>query len=446
MQMSDMALQENEQTYPMNARSIRHKSEVTRNALWMFISRILGFVLQAAYFVLLARVLGVKEYGIFAGVFALVNTFTPYSALGSAMLFLRYLAADKSHASVYWGNSLITTATFTSVMVACVLIFVAGGHGLNHPGTIVVLIIANCYFLQVTTLGSMLMFSLGSARTSAWMGLLTNLFRVFVLLAIYIRAGHANAFQWSIGVLLASALAAGIVAYLVRRRVGQVRSCWKLLRYRTLEGLGFAFAGTTEAVNNDLDKIMLSHYGMDTQNGFYTLAYRVVDFATSPIGALSAAVMQRQFILASQGLRPMMCLARKSLAAGISLGMVIGIGTLFLAPIVPRIAGKEFVVVIQVLQYLCWLPLIRSIHQLSGCVVTAAGNQNWRTGAQLAVALLNIGLNWAWIPRYGWIGACWSTLASDGSLAILNCLLLIAIQSQIIHQKSASATENTGRA
>ena len=199
-----------------------------------------------------------------------------------------------------------------------------------------------------------------------------------------------------------------------------------LLKTRFWEGLGFSFAGTTEAVNNDLDKIMLSHYGMEVQNGFYTLAYRVIDFGTSPIGALNTAVTQRQFVLGHKGISPVMKLAIKSLGISIGLGLIIAIGTRLIAPVLPMIAGKGFVGAIAVLNILCWLPLIRGIHQMSGSAVTGMGKQNWRTATQASVAILNVGLNVMWIPKFGWQGAAWSTLASDGALAVLNfCLLLL---------------------
>ncbi|MGA3032586.1 MAG: oligosaccharide flippase family protein [Terracidiphilus sp.] len=396
-------------------------------AAWMLIGRVSGSVLQAVYYVLLARLLGVSEYGIFAGAFALVSTLTPYSALGAAMLFMRYLAVDRTEAAKYWGNSLITASGFTLVAVLGVWM-ISFWHGkMVHLSMIVVLLIANCLFLQITTLGSTLSFALGNPRSSAWMSLLANLCRLLVLIVMKFMMTHADAFQWSLGVLAGSGVAAVVVLYQVHLTIGPVRYDLRLLRQRALEGFGFSFAGTTDAVYNDLDKIMLSHYGMNVENGFYTLAYRIIDFATSPIVALNAAVMQRHFVQSGSGVRPMLRLTFKSLAVSTLLGVAIALGIQTLSFLLPRIAGRDFSGAIQVLKFLCVLPLIRGIHQTCGSALTGAGHQNWRTSAQCTVALLNFGLNWAWIPRLGWVGAAWATLASDGSLAVLNALLLFLL-------------------
>ncbi len=398
----------------------KHSGRLSHNASWMLVGRILNFFFQAAYFVLLARLLGVREYGVFAGIFALVNTLTPYSALGAAMLFLRYVSIDHEKAARYWGNALATTSAFTIVAAVSTLLLGGWMHSLGSPLMAVTLIVANCLFSQITLLGSSMVFALGHARLSALMNTASNLSRVLILVIMKVGMGHANALQWSVGVLIASFAAAAAIYFNVRKQIGSAHLDFGLLKQRFWEGLGFSVAGTTEAVNNDLDKIMLSHYGMEVQNGFYTLAYRVIDFATSPIGALTSAVMQRHFVLSPQGVRVMLRLALKSLAVASGMGLAIAVVTKYGAFLLPTVAGKNFSGAVAVLQILCWLPLIRGIHQMCGSAVTGMGRQNWRTGAQGIVALLNVALNWIWIPKFGWQGAACATLASDGMLAVLN--------------------------
>jgi O-antigen/teichoic acid export membrane protein len=419
--------------------------KIQHSAAWMLLGKTMDFGLQAIYFVLLARLLGVLEYGIFAGAYALVNTVTPYSALGAAMLFLRHLAVNRDEASVYWGNALLTTSGFTLVASLLVAVMGFGFHRIAHPAMILVLLVANCFCLQITTLGSTMLFALGDARAAATMNLLTNLSRLLVVITMKIALTHATALQWSVGVLAGSVGAAAILHYRVLRQTRRATYDLRLLRCRMSEGLGFSFAGTTEAVNNDLDKIMLSYYGMNLQNGFYTLAYRIIDFATSPIGALTTAVMQRHFVLSPQGVRPVLRLALKSLWIGCALGLVIAAGVLAISPLLPLVAGRDFSDATRVLKLLCWLPLIRAGHQMCGSAVTGLGHQNWRTAAQFVVAMLNVGLNWVWIPRFGWHGAVWSTLASDGLLFVLNGTLLVALALQLLQRESAAVAADPVR-
>src|SRR5882672_7769462 len=81
-------------------------STLATNAGWMFGGQVASFGVQAAYFVLLARLLGSAEYGVLAGAAALVNIFSQYSGMGAGVLFLRYVSPDHSKFREYWGNIL----------------------------------------------------------------------------------------------------------------------------------------------------------------------------------------------------------------------------------------------------------------------------------------------------------------------------------------------------
>jgi O-antigen/teichoic acid export membrane protein len=395
-----------------------------------------NFLLQAGYFILLARLLGVTEYGVFAGTFALVNMVTPYSALGSAMLFMRYVSADHSQAGVYWGNALLITSVI-SVLMAGSFFFLGPALTNIHNGLIfVVLVFANCLFSQISLSASSVLQTFEKMRATAALSFLSNLARFLTLMVLQIMLHHATAFQWSIGVLIASGLAAIASMIWVRSEIGPSRFNIRLLFRRASEGVGFSFAGTTQAVYNDVDKTMLSHYGLNRENGFYTLAYRIVDFAATPISAIDAAILPRIFRLSRDNMGKVVRLAAKSAAAAVLVGAIIAIGILVVAPVVPHLVGRQFAGVLIALRWLCWIPLLRGIHRMTGGALTGSGHQNLRTAAQFAVAGMNFLLNLWWIPVYGWIGAAWSSVASDGLLAVLNSLLLLWVSKRVSYRQA----------
>ena len=85
------------------------KSVLVRNAGWLFAGQGLSFVVQAFYFIVLARLLGTTQYGLLAGAVALVAVMSQYSTFGSGLLFLRYVSPDHSRFRLYWGNILMST-------------------------------------------------------------------------------------------------------------------------------------------------------------------------------------------------------------------------------------------------------------------------------------------------------------------------------------------------
>jgi O-antigen/teichoic acid export membrane protein len=396
----------------------------SQNATWIFLGQGSNVLLQAGYFVLLARLLGVKEYGVFAGVFATVNFLSPYSALGGGMLFMRYVTADRARAATYWGNSLATTTLGTAV-IAIGLFFAGPVLTKTHdPLIFVVLAIANCLFSQIANVGSVVFQTFEKMRWTALLTLSSSLARLLILVIMRLTLHHATALQWSVAVLIASGCAAGLTVALVRAEIGPAAFQPALMLSRAREGLGFSFAGTTQATYNDVDKVMLSHYGLNRENGFYTLAYRVIDAATTPIVALNDAVLPRFFRLGGAGISNVTGLVFKSAGASVVVGSLIAVATLALAPLIPYLVGHDFAGVLTALRWLCWIPLLRGIHRASGSALTGSGHQNLRTCCQLIVAIGNVLLNLWWIPLYGWIGAAWSSVVSDAFLALLNTLML----------------------
>ena len=187
--------------------------------------------------------------------------------------------------------------------------------------------------------------------------------------------------------------------------------------------------------------MMLSHYGMNAANGIYTMAYRVADFATTPVMAIDAAVLPRFFSLNKEGLPAVIRMARKAIPIGAFAGLGAAGFILLASPFLVRIVGHGFDNALLAVRWLCWLPALRGVHQLAGGMLTATGRQNYRTTAQFIVAVLNFALNLAWIPSHGWLGAAWASLASDGALGVLNLLLVFLVVGRASQGKSVRPYE-----
>ncbi|MGO9434829.1 MAG: flippase [Terracidiphilus sp.] len=399
-------------------------SRMGRNAGWMLIGQGLNLLLQTGYFILLARLLGVREYGVFAGAFAFVAMATPYSTLGSGLLFVRYVGTDHSKFAAYWGNVLLSSAVAGSILTTALCLIAP--HFLNTASASLVMLvgIANCIFAQLVGSMGFIFQAFELLRLTALLNLLTNAFRLLAVATMAAVLPRASAEQWAIATVYISIFAAVVGFLVITKRFGRPRFFPRMFVAHAMEGLGFSLGWSAQSAYNDIDKTLLSHYGLNTQNGIYTAAYRIVDVATTPIVALDAAALPRYVRDSAKDLRSVPPLAIR-LAKRASLAGLVASGALFLtAPLIPLVMGHGFAETVLALRWLCLLPAMRGIHYLTGCALTGMGFQRFRTISQLCVAALNFGLNLWLIPRYGWLGAAWVSLASDGSLAVINWILV----------------------
>lgn len=267
-------------------------SKMARNAGWMLAGQGGNLFLQAGYFVMMSRLLGSTEYGIFIGAFAFTSFIATYSAMGSGTLLLRYVSSDAGRFAAYWGNILLATTTMSTVLILAARF--TAPHLLNPASAALVVItgLANCFCGEITRNASMVFQSFERLSVTAGLGLATSLLRLCAVTGMVLILHHATALQWSIASLAVSAFAAIAAAIAVTICYGWPKFSLQLMRLRVGEGFGYSFAFSTSTVFNDIDKTMLSHYGMNAANGVYALAYRAIDMASIPIVALRDAAAQ----------------------------------------------------------------------------------------------------------------------------------------------------------
>jgi O-antigen/teichoic acid export membrane protein len=400
-------------------------STLARNAGWMFAGQGLSFVVQGLYFVVLARLLGNAQYGVLAAAFALVSLVSQYSTMGSGLLFLRYVSPDHSRFREYWGNILLSTAVLGTALV---LALHWGGRwlvGADSASVLVLLAIGDCLCLQLASCVSQIFQAFEKMRITATLNLLTNVLRLILAAGMLGLLHHATAWDWAIASLIVSIIAAATAFVTVTVQFGWPKFVPRLLFRRIGEGFIFAVSGSTTNAYNDVDKVMLGHYGMTVANGIYSMAYRVINIATMPMMSIYSAAFPRFFREGVNGARSTEPFARKLVKRTLLLGIAAAVGMFLFAPVIPFLVGKGFSESISALRWLCLIPAFRCLHVSAGDAMAGAGYQKYRLGSQLVAAVSNFGLNLYLIPHYSWLGAAWSSLVTDGGLAAMNWTLLL---------------------
>jgi len=393
---------------------------MAKNTIWIFAGQGLSLVAQAVYFIVIARLLGTFQYGLFVGAAASVSIVSQYSSLGSGLLFLRYVSPDHTRFPEYWGNILLSTLSLGTVLV---LLLAAVSPWLLHGVAlrlVVLLAIAECICGSLTIAMSQIFQAFEKMRYTAILSLMTTCARMSIAVFLLIALHHADATQWVVASISVSAGATIAALILVTRHFGRPKFEPRLFLQRAYEGLIFAVSGSTTSVYNDVDKAMLAHLGMNAANGIYTMAYRLIDIGTIPIRSIHAAAFPRFFRhgAAANGLRATEQFARKLLRKTSIIGLAAAAALFLFAPIIPHLVGKGFASSVLALRWLCPIPFFRAFQLSAGDALAGAGKQSWRLAAQMLAAAVNVAMNLYLIPRYSWHGAAWASLATDGVLGV----------------------------
>jgi O-antigen/teichoic acid export membrane protein len=411
-------------------------SSLAHNASWVLFGQGLSFACQGAYFIMLARLLGSVEYGIYAGAVAMVTIVSVYSPLGSPFTLIRHVSSCHQEFPFYWGNVLVTIATLGSVFIG---ILVSVVPRLAHSCSwqlVLCVAVGDCFCGQLVDASSRVFQAFEKMWITAFLNSSTNLLRSIMAALMLWRLHHVTAWQWATVTLAISFLGCCLSLTLVTLKCGKPALSLRLLRNRLGEGSMFALSSSSTGISNNVDKAMLGHYGMNAANGIYTMAYRVVDICTTPITSIHAAAFPTFFRKGLGGISSTTEFALRILRRTGPIALAFAGAMALAAPIIPRLVGPSFDQSVLALRLLCILPVFRSLQLSAGDALTGSGFLRLRLSVQITAAMFNFGINVYLIPRYGWVGAAWSSLATDGLLGVSNWLVLLAVGMQVSELQS----------
>jgi O-antigen/teichoic acid export membrane protein len=402
-----------------------------RSSLWMISGQLISIALQAAYFVLMGRTLGSREYGAFVGVVALVNVLSQFSSLGMEMILVRDISRDREAFAVTWGKALRVTLYGFLILLAVAMTF--GRFVLRPELRMLVpwIALSDGLLGKAVQLAGRAFQGAGQLRETAKLTTFVNLGRAVLAGALYTYAhswsGHPDAYTWARIYWLSPLVVAAVALWTVTTDLGWPR--WGRLSLEELsEGFSFSLSGSSISVYNDIDKTFLVSLGQTYAAGIYAAAYRVVDVASAPLYGIYAAATPRLFREGGKSVHDADAFTKRLMRRTVPYGIAIGGALYACSGLLPRLFGPSFQGSVIVLRWLCLLPLLRVLHYSWGTTVTASASQWNRTATQLGAAGLNLFLNFLLIPRWSWHGAAIASLLTDGSLALSSRFVLWRIQ------------------
>jgi O-antigen/teichoic acid export membrane protein len=392
---------------------------VARNTIWMLLGQGSRLVVQALYFVLIARSLGAAGYGAFLGVVAMVAIVTPFGDLGSGGLLLQNVSRDKSLFPAYWGKALVKSAA--SSLVLFVSVVSLSHFTLPHeiPAGLVMLVCASdllgLNLLQLSGLSFQAFDRLNWTATLFFLVSASRLGAAVILTRVH---PHPSPLQWGYVYFGGTIVVAALAVFLVCVKLGRPSFNWRPGPDEVREGLYFSVGLSAQTIYNDLDKTMLARLGTLDATGIYGAAYRLIDISFVPVSSLLTASYSNFFRAGVDGISASLSYAKPFLLRALGYAILAFLVLLTCAGLLPRILGPEYARTVEALRWLSILPLIKVFHYFFSNALTGAGHQALRTVIQVGVAVFNVAINFWLLPVYSWRGAAWSSIASDGLLAV----------------------------
>ncbi|MEM7590967.1 MAG: oligosaccharide flippase family protein [Cyanobacteria bacterium P01_A01_bin.83] len=417
----------------MNLSEIKFKaknlfqSNLARDTLWMLFSKLFNVVMQAAYFVIIARLLGKENYGSFIVITATASIVFPFVPLGSEHLLVKNVSTNRETFGTYWGNGLVLL-TANGAFFALVLLMLSPLLFPNNVqwGAILLILLADLICLALLDLGYKALMATNMIHKTAQLGILSTCSKLLAALSLAVFFTNPRVATWGYLYFTSSIIMATVTILLVNKMVGSPRPVFSELKSNIVQGLYFSISTSANNINANLDKSMLGKLAGVGAAGIYGSAYRFIDVGNVPLLALFGATYTRFFQHGASGIRGSLGFAKRLLPMLTLYAIASVVGFWLLAPLIPTILGEDYHDAVEALLWLSPLPAIATFQYLAADTLTGSGYQKARSVVQVGAAIINVLLNIWLIPRFSWKGAAYATLISD-SLRLLSLWIIVLL-------------------
>lgn len=398
---------------------------IFKNMSWLLISQIIASICGFIWTILIARYLGVNDYGILGFAISLTSILSVLLDLGVGIYIVRIIATDYDSAPKYLGNIIPLKTIFsigTFILTLIILIFLK-----SDQLTIIITLLFTIERIIISFMG-LFNATFQAFEEGKYQGIantvLNLLLLIFILLAIFTDLGI---YGISISYVVANLVALIYLYYVLTKKYTRPKFEFdkELCKKVTILSLPFALGGLLGSIYYSIDVIMLTNLVGNYATGIYNATYKLISVLTifySIYIAVFFPVMSKFF---KNDKKLLFISYDKSIKYLLLLIIPIAVATMFYSlDIIQFIYGTEYSDASSVLSILIWTVCLLFISGAGNTLLNASHKEVAVTKINAIAAVFNIVLNLFMIPHFSYNGAAITTVLSD--------LLIVIVQSYAI--------------
>lgn len=398
---------------------------------------VVRLLLQAGTILLIARLLGSEQFGIFAGIASLAVILGAFSTFGTHLVFLADISKKLSKRI-----NVLSYAVPTTILNGCILflaylliVYILFGNHADY------LLLIFCIGFAEIILMPLLLFPAAEQLAKeriAFSQIITiyPLFlRFFAVLGIMLctNINILNALAYS---YLVVAILSLLTVKLLNNEVWVNFKLWKKPSYIQLkESSGYAVLALTATAPTEFDKMLAAKLLPLGVSGVYVVASRIIGAATLPVIALLLSAMPRLF---REGRNQSKIVQKNSnLSKWIFIfvfiySIVLMICLFFLSPIFELLFGIDYLGLSEMLR---WMSLIipgLALRIAAGSILMTQNFPWFRAGFEAGGVFCMLITSYIFIQLFGYLGMVYAIACSEWFMAIVGILMVIRFSNSSV--------------
>lgn len=386
-----------------------------------FASKVTGLVTMLT----VARLLGVDRLGLYTTVTAYVAVFSLVTDLGLSTVVTRRLSQDSEDGRRWLGNALLLRWPLAIISyvfcVAGALLFYGVGER-----TELIVISAISFLLSPLATSTAVFHSKMLLRIPTIISLAQ---KVLLLAVVWWLAGHGGTLPTLVIAEVGLGALNNVTVWLWSRHLLKPiwQFDWTSARTIVTEGVPLFLTAAFVALYFRIDVFFIDHYRSQSmaEIGVYAAAYRL----TESLGMIAQALMASIFPILCQQIQAG-SLASLHRLLQISLKILLGVAvvialvlTFYSQTIITALYGGRFEGAAPLLAILACNQILVYTNILTSTILVARGQSRTLMYITMGMLAWNLALNFLVIPRFGALGAAWTTMATELA-GTVSCLLV----------------------
>jgi O-antigen/teichoic acid export membrane protein len=399
---------------------------IAKNTVFVTLGNIALKLLNFLFTVYIVRSLGDERFGQYSIVLAFVAIFQIFAELGVSQYVRREIARDKSKTEEYVWNLMTIRVVLALIGIGAItsIAYVVG----YAPELILGIFIYTFGFL-LSAIDMPLDTVLWANERMDYITLMNVLAQVVFITfgALFLFAGLS--FIWLIIASLLSIIPRITVGILAIRKHGLLTLTFpikpKLWLPLIRAGIPFGLISLALTIDYSVDTLMLERFVPDSEVGWYNVAYRLSlsliiffsGFSVAMVPSLSRTYVEDQKAVERWYYRSVKFIILSSLPLAVG-------GMLVSYPLIVFLFTEEFLPSALALRILIWDVPFVMFASFCGNISTVVKEEKSAARIYIISAIANVFLNLIAIPRFGFLGAAATTVATDVIISLQFYFLL----------------------
>jgi O-antigen/teichoic acid export membrane protein len=382
------------------------------------VGRVLNLALGVVVTVVFVRSLGDRAFGEWSSIIAVTQVFQYLAAQGFASSAVRFATVDREHEPEWLSAALLLRtalgfpAALLSTLTALLLI-----HG--HEGTVAAVVLSALIIPNAPTMLGVVF----QTRVRNWVNIsLLSAFSIAWGAAVVAIAvtGRASLASYAIALAGVSLTINAVQVILALRQTSLRRPSGEQLRRVSRIGFALGFGALLVLMYGRIDQVIVYRVAGASQAGYYAAAYRLLDQAQLVPIAITTTLLP--IIVAAHRTDPQRL--RRAVQASFDYLSIASLPALAIGiaagrPTMTLLFGSSFAKAGDALAPLMGAFVVISFGYILGQLVVVLDLQRLQIFFALGALVLNVALNLALVPTYGFRAAAWVTLATELLVTVL---------------------------